>query len=221
MRGIIKAMETKETKLALLKNALTQKSAVRVAIIILIAFMAWYQFNGAEKDMFALLKTDTSSLVHSARTFLASSLDDTKLSTGSEETAIETDHINATWQFKKAQAGESVWGMYAETVKGNEEIAFQTQVINGLKNITLIQNNISMDLASNNSLIMGQEYSFLSADAIATYAGKVKEANEKLQGGAHPDELSSDLQLAYQLANAPSYQFVYSLSVDTLYSAYQ
>lgn len=214
-------METQGTKLALLKSMFTVRNAVRTGIIFLVALMAWYQFNGTEKDMFALLKSDTSSLVHSARTFLASSFTNEKLSTVSTDTAVETDHINATWQFKKAVAGESVWGVYAEMVKGNKEIAFQTQVINGLKNITVLQNGISVDRVGHNSLITGEEYSFLHSDAVAIYAGKVKEANEKLQGGSRLSELSPDLQLAYQLANAPSYQFLYSLSVDTVHSAYQ
>lgn len=215
------AMETKGSKFASLKNMVTAKLAVRGAIIALVAFMAWFQFNGSEMNMLALLKSDTASLVHSARTFLASSFGDEKLSTDLQETATETDHVNATWEFKKAEAGESIWGVYTESVKGNEEIAFQTQVINGLKNITLLQNNISAERAENNSLAIGQEYSVLSHDAIMEYAGKVKEANEKLQNGAMMSDLDADLQLAYRLANAPSQHFVSSLSLDSIPSVYQ
>lgn len=221
LRGIIMAMETKASKLTALKNMFTARTTARVAIIFLVAFMAWYQFDGAEKNMFALLKNDTASLVHSARTLLASSFSDEKLSTGSYEAAMETDAVNATWQFKKAEAGESVWSVYAEAIEGNEEIAFQAQVVNGLKNITLLQNNISVERAEHNSLIIGQEYSVLSHEAIMEYAGKVNEANEMLKSGATMSDLDSDLQLAYQLANAPSQQFVSSLSLDLVPSVYQ
>lgn len=214
-------METNASKFSALKKIFTAKLAVRGAIIALVAFMAWFQFNGPEKDMFALLKSDTASLVHSARTLLSSSFEDERLSTDTPETVTEIDHVNATWEFRKAEAGESVWGVYAESVKGNEEIAFQAQVINGLKNITLLQNNISVDRAERNSLAIGQEYSVLSHDAIMEYAGKVREANEKLKNGATMGDLSPDVQMAYRLANAPSQQFVFSLSLDLIPSVYQ
>lgn len=215
------AMEAKHSKILALKNAISAKMAMRGAMIVLVALMAWYQFGGVEADMLAEIKADAGALVHSARTFLATSFSGEKLSTGPAETVVETDRIDATWQFKKAAAGESVWSVYREAIKGNTEIAFQAQVINGLKNITLIQNAIGQERVDNNSLAADQEYSFLNDDAIMVYAGKVKEANEKLKSGATLSDLSPDVQMAYQLANAPSYQFLYSLSVDTLHSAYQ
>lgn len=221
MRGIIGNMEEKKSYVGVIRNAVTAKAVVRMAIISLVALMAWFQFDAGEGNMFALLKGDTTSLIHSARTFLASTLGDEKLSTEQGGAMPETDHINATWEFKKAETGESVWGVYAEAVKENTEMVFKAQVINGLKNITLVQNAVPAERAANNSMITGQEYSFLSADAVGVYAGKVKEANEKIQDGMRVSELSPDLQVAYQLANAPSYDFVYSLSIDTLHSAYQ
>lgn len=213
-------MATEESKAELSKGARIAKGTTGIVVVGLVALMAWYQFGGADHSILASLKSNILSLVNTARETVTSTFGGEKLSTVGDEGAPLEGPTASTWQTKQAMQGESVWSVYKEMI-ANKEIDFRNQTVNGLKNITILQNKIPMERLASNSLTLGQEYSALSDEAVAKYAGKVKEANEKLQGGATLSDLSPDLQLAYQLANAPSYDFLYSLSVDTIHSVYE
>ncbi|MBI5913451.1 hypothetical protein HY839_03380 [Candidatus Azambacteria bacterium] len=213
-------MKSEEAKTELSKGMRIAKGTTGIVVIGLVALMAWYQFGGADHAIFTSLKSNILSLVNTARETVSSTFGGEKLSTVGGEGAPLESATTSVWQTTQAVQGESVWGVYKEML-ADKEIAFRNQTVNGLKNITVLQNNIPMERLAANSLTQGQEYSVLDADAAAKYAGKVKEANEKLRGGASLSDLSPDLQMAYQLANAPSYEFLYSLSVDNIHSAYE
>ncbi|MEK7493990.1 MAG: hypothetical protein AAB630_02415 [Patescibacteria group bacterium] len=212
-------MATGESKTELSKGMRIAKGTTGIVVMGLVALMAWYQFGGADHAILASLKTNILSLVNTARETVTSTFKEEKLSTVGDEGA-PLQSISTTWEASAAQKGESVWSVYKEMM-ADKEIDFRNQTVNGLKNITILQNNIPMERLATNSLTLGQEYSVLSTDAATKYASKVKEANEKLQAGASLSDLSPDLQVAYQLANAPSYDFLYSLSVDNIHSAYE
>ena len=212
-------MKSEESKTELSKSVRIAKGTTGIIVVALVALMAWYQFGGAEHAILTSLKSNVLSLVNTARETVIATFGGEKLSTVGEEGA-SLEAPRTTWEASKAQKGESVWSVYREMMV-DKEIAFRNQTVNGLKNITILQNNIPIKRLAKNSLAEGQEYSVLNADAAAKYACKVKEANEKLLGGASLNDLSPDLQTAYQLANAPSYEFLYSLSVDNIHSAYE
>ncbi|MCR4322843.1 MAG: hypothetical protein NUV61_02035 [Candidatus Azambacteria bacterium] len=212
-------MATEESKAELSKGARIARSATTITMVALVALMAWYQFGGAEHSILASLKGNVVSLMNSAREVVTSQGEGEKLST-TNEGSFSVEAASTPWEVSTAQEGESVWGVYKEML-ADKDVDFRNQTVNGLKNITILQNNIPMERLATNSLALGQEYSVLSTDAATKYASKVKEANEKLQGGASLSDLSPDLQTAYQLANAPSYDFLYSLSVDNIHSVYE
>jgi|SRR3989344_2429241 len=213
-------MKSEEAKTELSKGMRIAKGTTGIIVMGLVALMAWYQFGGADHAILTSLKSNVLSLVHTARETVTARFGGEKLSTVGDEGASLEGTTASTWQIKQVVQGESVWGAYKEMM-ADKEIAFRNQTINGLKNITVLQNNIPIERLAANSLTEGQEYSVLNSDAAARYAGKVREANEKLQGGAQLKDLSPDLQMAYQLANAPSYQFLYSLSADNIHSVYE
>lgn len=213
-------MATKEAKTELSKSMRIAKGTTGIVVIGLVALMAWYQFGGADHSILASLKSNVLLLVNTARETVTARFGGEKLSPVGDEGAPLEGQAVSTWQTKQAVQGESVWGVYKEML-ADKEIDFRTQTVNGLKNITILQNKIPVERLSANSLILGQEYSVLNDDATVKYAGRVKEANEKLQDGASLNDLSPDVQLAYQLANAPSYDFLYSLSVDNIHSVYE
>ncbi|MEK7487993.1 MAG: hypothetical protein AAB598_01585 [Patescibacteria group bacterium] len=213
-------MATGESKNESSKGVSIAKGTTGTVVVALVALMAWYQFGGTDHSILASLKSNVLSLVNTAREKVSSTFGEEKLSTAGDEGALLEGQTVSTWQTKQAVQGESVWGVYKEML-ADKEIDFRTQTVNGLKNITILQNKIPVERLAANSLALEQEYSVLNDDATAKYAGKVKEANEKLQGGASLNDLSPDLKIAYQLANAPSYDFLYSLSVDNLHSAYE
>lgn len=212
-------MATEESKTELSKGMRIAKGATGIVVVALVALMAWYQFGGADHAVLVSLKSNVLSLVSSARETITRTFGGEKLSTV-EDKGASLEAPSTTWEASTAQKGESVWSVYKEMM-ADKEIAFRNQTVNGLKNITILQNKIPVERLATNSLTEGQKYLVLGADAAAKYAGKVKEANEKLKGGASLKNLSPDLQIAYKLANAPSYQFLYSLSVDTLHTAYE
>lgn len=212
-------MKSEGSKAELSKGMRIAKSATTITVVALVALMAWYQFGGADQSILASLKGNILSLVNTARETISSTSEGEKLSTVGEEGA-SLESISTPWETSTAQKEESAWSVYKEMM-ADKEMDFRNQTVNGLKNITVLQNNIPIERLAANSFIEGQEYSVLSDEAAAKYAGKVKEANEKLQGGASLGDLSPDVQLAYQLANAPSYEFLYSLSVDNIHSAYE
>lgn len=213
-------MKSEESKTDILKGMRAAKGVTGAVVVALVALMAWYQFSGTDQAIFTSLKSNILSLVNTARETITSTYWGEELSTAGDEGASLESVQNSTWQTTRAEAGENVWGVYKEML-ADKEIDFRTQTVNGLKNITIVQNNIPVERLTANSLTLGQEYSVLDAGAAAKYASRVKEANEKLQGGASLNDLSPDLKIAYQLANAPSYDFLYSLSADTMHSTYE
>lgn len=213
-------MATKEAKTELSKGMRIAKGTTGIVVVALVALMAWYQFGGADHSILVVLKSNVLSLVNTARETVTARFGGEKLSTVGDDGSSLEGVVTGAWQTKQAVQGESVWIVYKEML-ADKEIDFRTQTVNGLKNITILQNKIPVERLTANSLALEQEYSVLNDDATAKYAGKVKEANEKLQGGASLNDLSPDLKIAYQLANAPSYDFLYSLSVDNLHSAYE
>jgi len=213
-------MAMEGSKIDLSKGMRIAKGATGIVIVALVALMAWYQLGGADRATLVSLKSNVLSLVNTARETVTSTFEGEKLSTVSDEGAPLEGSTTSIWQTTQAAQRESVWSIYKEML-ADKEIAFRNQTVNGLKNITVLQNNIPMERLATNSLTLGQKYSVLNADAAAKYVGKVKEANEKLQGGASLNDLNPDLQMAYQLANAPSYEFLYSLSADNIHLVYE
>ena len=69
----------------------------------------------------------------------------------------------------------------------------KNQTINGLKNLTVLKNNISADKLKNNSLTEGQDYELLSEDAQSNYIDKLNEANKQMQDGTKFSDLDKDL----------------------------
>ena len=110
--------------------------------------------------------------------------------------------------------GVPAWQGYVRMARANSDNRFKNQTINGLKNLTILKNKISTESVKSNSLKEGVDYSFLSQEAAVNYAKKISEANKQMQGGKMLKDLSQDLQTAYLLANAPSYQFLSTMQVD-------
>lgn len=216
-------MEKQETKVAFFdgrfwlffKNSKVVTSAL---VFALIAFAGWYQFFGTPSDVFSSLKSNIISLVTSSSDEAGVSIDE-KLSTG-EHAISSAMSSDSTWEIRKSEKGESVWKVYAEMAGESSAFALKNQTINGLKNITLLQNNIPAEQIANRSLAGGKEYSFLSRSAAEKYAGKLAEAHAQIAEGAALKDLSTDLQTAYLVANAPSYAFLHSLSVDNITALY-
>lgn len=118
---------------------------------------------------------------------------------------------NSLWQVRKSVPGESIWSVYRTDIVTRHEAGYQSQTINGLKNLTILKNNIAREKIAHGSLAQNKEYSFLHQDAQKRFAEKIIEANKKLQAGAHLKDMDNSVRLAYLVANAPSYDFLYSL----------
>ena len=201
------------------------KKQVIVAIIALILIgVAGYRFaDRYDINSFSTMKGAVISAAVSSKQFV---LDKTKLSTGASEEAsgIETnneeilssDNAEIGWEVKKAAKGESIWGIYRNEIADQTNISHKNQTINGLKNLTVLKNNISAEKLKNNSLAEGQDYELLSGDAQSNYIDKLNEANKQMQDGIKFGDLGKDLQVAYSVANAPSYDFLMRISQDDL-----
>ena len=197
-----------------LKN--NKSLAVTIAFLALIAF-TFYQFPATKDRAVSALSSSVLSIFQGSAVS-EDTATDSELSTGETEFGMPVNGEMAAeigWSMRKSVEGETVWQVYAEMVRGNSDIMLKNQTINGLKNLTILQNNIPFESAASNSLKEGVDYSFLSQEAVADYAEKLAEANNQMQGGKMLQDLSQDLQTAYLLANAPSYQFLSTLQVDS------
>lgn len=194
-------------------------SVISVLLIVAVLASWWYGFGKsytALKSAAVSAKSGIASVLHLSKAGTADIAMDQELSTGgSDAVSSSSDSVSSSsWEIRKSVAGDTIWKVYAQDFQAQGDVAFQHQVINGLKNITLLKNGIAQDKVANNSMAQGQEYSFLGKDMQEKFAGRVAEANKKLQEGTHFKDMDSGLQLAYHLANAPSYQFVYSLQLS-------
>ncbi|MBI1755072.1 hypothetical protein HY250_04655 [Candidatus Azambacteria bacterium] len=180
-------------------------------VVLFIALGAWFQFSGTEMAILSNLKSNILSLVGSAQ-------NESVMSSGGKLST--TGGIDVLWEQRKSVAGESIWSVYAKMTAGDSAIILKNQTVNGLKNLTLLKNSIAIDRIAAHSLTDGKEYSFLSSVAVSKYAGELAEANKQISGGTALKDLSKNLQTAYLVANAPSYEFLYSLPADTLQALY-
>lgn len=207
-----------------LQNVLERFNAVKnnKSTVVIIAFLAliaftFYQFPVAKDKTIGVLSSSVLS-VFQGSVVSEDTAADSELSTGETETgtlANEEMASEAGWSMRKTAKGETVWQVYSEMVRGNNDIMLKNQTINGLKNLTILKNNIPLESLMNNSLKEGVDYSFLGREAVADYAEKLSEANNQMQGGKMLKDLSQDLQTVYLLANAPSYQFLSTLQANS------
>ena len=192
-------------------------SVITILLIVAVLGSWWYGFGksyAAVKSAAVSAKSGIASVLHISKADTADGVLTEELSTNG---SLTSDSVSSSsWEIRKSVAGDSIWKIYAQNVQAQGNVAFQHQVINGLKNITILKNNISQDKLAHNSMTQGQEYSFLNKDMQEKFAGKVAEANKQLQEGKHLKDMNSSLLLAYQLANAPSNSFVYSLSMGDI-----
>lgn len=191
-----------------------------ITVLLVVALLAswWYGFGRSYatiKSAAVSAKSGIASVLHIGKAGTADEALSEKLSTGdsAEGSPISDSVSSSSWEIRKSVAGDTIWKVYAQNLQAQGNTAFQHQVINGLKNITVLKNNIAQDKLAHNSMTQGQEYSFLTKDMQEKFAGKVAEANKQLQEGKLLKDMDNSLSLAYQLANAPSYSFVYSLSM--------
>lgn len=190
-------------------------SIITVLLIVAVLGSWWYGFGksyAAIKSVTISAKSGIASVLHISKAGTADRASNEELSTG--DSSVDSSASSSLWEIRKSTAGDTVWKIYAQDLQAQSNIAVRHQVINGLKNITVLKNNITQEKLAHNSMSQGQEYSFISKDAQEKFAGKVAEANKQLQEGKHLKDMDSSLSLAYQLANAPSYSYVYSLSID-------
>lgn len=207
-----------------LQNVLERFNAVKnnKSAVVIVAFLAliaftFYQFPATKDRAVGALSSSVLSIFQGSAV-TENPAADSELSTGETEAGMPANEKMASevsWSIRKSEKGETVWQVYAEMVRGNSDIALKNQTINGLKNLTVLQNNIPFESAVSNSLKEGVDYSFLSQEAVTDYAKKLSEANNQMQGGKMLQDLSQDLQTAYLLANAPSYQFLSTLQASS------
>jgi len=194
------------------------KSAVAVVVFLALIALTSYQFPAAKDRAWSALSSNVLSIFKSD-TASENTMAESELSTGGAELGEAMNKeisSEAGWAIRKSVKGESVWQVYSEMVRANTDITLKNQTINGLKNLTILKNKVSMESVKNNSLREGADYSFLSQEAAMNYAEKLSEANKQMQEGKVLKDLSQDLQISYLLANAPSYQFLSTLQVDNL-----
>lgn len=194
------------------------KSVITVLLIVFLLASWWYGFGksyAAIKSVVVSAKSGIASVFHISKANTADEASNEKLSTDGSAADSSTSGFtsSSSWEIRKSMAGDTIWKMYAQNLQAQSDVAFQHQVINGLKNITVLKNNIAQEKLAHNSMTQGQEYSFLTKDMQEKFAGKVAEANKQLKEGKSLKDMDNSLSLAYQLANPPSYSFVYSLSV--------
>ena len=194
------------------------KSAVAVAVFLALIALTSYQFPAAKDRAWSALSSNVLSIFKSDAVS-ENPMSESELSTGGAELGEAMNKeisSEAGWAIRKSVKGETMWQVYAEMTRANSDIALKNQTINGLKNLTILRNKISMENVKNNSLKEGVDYSFLSQEAVMNYAEKLSEANKQMQEGKVLKDLSQDLQMTYLLANAPSYQFLSTLQADNL-----
>ena len=194
------------------------KSAVAVIVFLALIAFTSYQFPAAKDRAWSALSSNVLSIFKSD-TVSESTMAESELSTGGAELGEAMNKeisSEAGWAIRKSVKGETMWQVYAEMTRASSDITLKNQTINGLKNLTILKNKVSMESVKNNSLREGVDYSFLSQEAAMNYAEKLSEANKQMQEGKVLKDLSQDLQISYLLANAPSYQFLSTLQVDNL-----
>lgn len=201
-----------------------KKQVIVIIITLILIAIAGYRFaDRYDINSLGSMKSAVISAAVSGKQFV---LDKTKLSTGSSEEASGTETNNKEilssanteigWEVRKTAKRESVWSIYQNEIAGHTNISHKNQTINGLKNLTVLKNNISAEKLKNNSLTEGQDYELLSEDAQLNYIDKLNEANKQMQDGTEFGDLDKDLQVAYSVANAPSYDFLTRISQDDL-----
>ncbi len=192
-------------------------------VVLVIGLAVWYQFVGTEDaGWVSSLKSNILSLVSPAEEAAVTPAE--KLSTAETGMTLApgtTLVAQPGWAIRKSAAGDSVWNVYAAMMAGNAAVTLPNQTINGLKNLTILQNNIPIGDIAANSLALGKDYTFLSSASVSNYAKKLAEANKQMAGGTALKDLSNNLQLAYLVANAPSYDFLYSLPSGDLHMLYE
>lgn len=191
-----------------------------VTILIVVGVLAswWYGFDksfASVKSAAVSIASGVASVFSLGQSHVA--VDDALSTAGGDAAGINGENsLGASWQIRKSEQGDSMWSVYNAGVSADDGIAFKKQTVNGLKNITLITNAIPQDRIASNSLSSGKDYSFIVREAQVRFAAKVAEANVLLNNGAHLKDLDNTLRLAYQVANAPSYQFLYSLPAQDI-----
>ncbi|OGD31720.1 hypothetical protein A3C91_03530 [Candidatus Azambacteria bacterium RIFCSPHIGHO2_02_FULL_52_12] len=189
------------------------KSIVTVLIVVGVLSSWWYGFGKSVASVKSAAISVKSGIA-SALTFgkSATIVDEELSTTGSDSIAMNEEIVtDSSWQIRKPEQGDSIWNVYKAGIGADAGVSFQAQTVNGLKNITVLKNSIPQTSLADNSLSQNKEYTFVSQEAQARYAGKVAEANKKLQSGTHLQDLDTTLRLAYLVANAPSYEFLNSL----------
>ena len=192
------------------------KTAVAVIVFLALIALTSYQFPAAKDRAWSALSSNVLSIFKSG-VVSENPMAESELSTGGAklgEAMNKEISAEAGWAIRKSVKGESAWQVYAKMVRANSDITLKNQTINGLKNLTILKNKIPLESVKNNSLREGADYSFLSQEAAVNYAKKLSEANKQMQEGKMLKDLSQDLQTAYLLANAPSYQFLSTIQVD-------
>ncbi len=194
------------------------KSIVTILIVVSVLSSWWYGFGKSVASVKSVAISVKSGIA-SALTFGKSeTISEKKLSTADSQ-SISLNGENASdssWQIRKSEQGDNIWNAYKASIGADAGISFQAQTVNGLKNITVLKNAIPQDRVANNSLSQDKEYSFIGQEAQVRYAGKVAEANKKLQSGTQLKDLDNTLRLAYLVANAPSYEFLNSLPAQDI-----
>jgi len=208
------------------KRLLSSKKAIIIIIIaVLILGFAWNQFT--DENMDNSVAKSLKGAVLSALSFgdrLADKV--TKLSTGdSEDDEMDSGNnkeilgiggAEIGWQLRKADTGDSIWSIYQKEVTERMDVSRKNQTINGLKNLTVLKNNIPVDNLKNNSLTDGQEYLFLSDESQTNYAAMLEEANQKIDEGIAFNDLEKEIQTAYLIANPSSYQDLFDMPSEDL-----
>lgn len=202
------------TKVYALKN---NKGLIISFVAMALIIFAFYQSVGVGVHSLSSLKSGIFSAFQGSvadNKEIASS----ELSTGGNDVnkEIAGNTSDAGWSIRKSVKGETIWAVYADSVRNNNDIVFKNQAINGLKNLTIIKNKIPVEKIKNNSLSAGVDYSFLDRKSADNFTKKINEANKQMQGGVKLKDLPSDLHSAYLIANAPSYQFLSSLQIDNI-----
>lgn len=200
-------------------SVLKGRGFASVAVIALIVAAGWYQSAGTEAPVLSSLKSNILSFIGSGTEEVAAPVEG-ELSTAGDGSMLVASS-GGVWSIRKAEKGSSVWQVYSEMIAGNAAVGLKNQTTNGLKNLTLLKNGVSQAQIANASLVEGMDYSFLSSGAVDKYATLLAEANSQMVSGTALSDLDSTHQLAYRVANAPSYQFLYSLPVDDLKVLYE
>ena len=96
-------------------------------------------------------------------------LSDVQLAQGEKSEALNLENNDifadsiSLWDRRIAENGDSIWSVYVNYFSESGDIAYSNQLINRLKDATVVKNNI---LDSNHFLLLGKEYLFLSKEAV-------------------------------------------------------